>query len=114
MVLDNAGNPLCSTMWPGSTTDVKSLVPVVVPLQRHFGVQRVCIVADRGMISEATITEIEMRGWLYILGVRMRRTKEARGGAVAAGPVSGGLPEERRGRGARATGGQGGLGRQAP
>lgn len=78
MVLDNAGNPLCSTMWPGNTTDVTSLVPVVKRLQQHFGVQRVCIVADRGMISEATMAEIESRGWLYILGVRMRRTKEAR------------------------------------
>lgn len=78
MVLDNAGNPLCSTMWPGNTTDVSSLAPVVKRLQEHFGVQRVCIVADRGMISAATIAEIERRGWLYILGVRMRRTKEAR------------------------------------
>jgi hypothetical protein len=78
MVLDNAGNPLCSTMWPGNTTDVTSLVPVVKRLQQHFGVQRVCIVADRGMISEPTISEIESRGWFYILGVRMRRTKEAR------------------------------------
>lgn len=78
MVLDNAGNPLCSTMWPGNTTDVTSLAPVVKRLQTHFGIQRVCIVADRGMISEATIAEIEARGWLYILGVRMRRTKEAR------------------------------------
>ena len=78
MVLDNAGNPLCSTMWPGNTTDVTSLVPVVKRLQQHFGVQRVCIVADRGMISEPTIAEIESRGWFYILGVRMRRTKEAR------------------------------------
>lgn len=78
MVLDNAGNPLCSTMWPGNTTDVTSLAPVVKRLQQHFGIQRVCVVADRGMISAATIAEIEARGWLYILGVRMRRTKEAR------------------------------------
>lgn len=78
MVLDNAGNPLCSTMWPGNTTDVTSLVPVVKRLQQHFGVQRVCIVADRGMISDATMAEIESRGWFYILGVRMRRSKEAR------------------------------------
>jgi len=78
MVLDNAGNPLCSTMWPGNTTDVKSLAPVVKRLQTHFGIQRVCVVADRGMVSEATIAEIEARGWLYILGVRMRRTQEAR------------------------------------
>jgi len=78
MVLDNAGNPLCSTMWPGNTTDVTSLVPVVKRLQTHFGIQRVCIVADRGMISKATIAEIQARGWFYILGVRMRRTTEAR------------------------------------
>jgi transposase len=51
---------------------------VVRRLQQHLGIQRVCIVADRGMISEGTIAEIEARGWLYILGVRMRRTKEAR------------------------------------
>jgi len=78
MVLDNAGNPLCSTMWPGNTTDVTSLAPVVARLQEHFGVAAVCVVADRGMISAATIAEIERRGWRYILGVRMRRTKEAR------------------------------------
>ena len=83
MVLDNAGSPLCSTMWPGNTTDVTSLVPVVKRLQQHFGVQRVCIVADRGMISESTIAEIESRGWFYILGVRMRRTKEARDEVLA-------------------------------
>jgi hypothetical protein len=85
MVLDNAGNPLCSTMWPGHTTDVTSLIPVVKRLQTHFGIQRVCIVADRGMISEATIADIEARGWLYILGVRMRRTKEARDEVLSRG-----------------------------
>jgi Transposase DDE domain len=83
MVLDNAGRPLCSTMWPGNTTDVTSLAPVVKRLQTHFGIQRVCIVADRGMISDTTIADIESRGWLYILGVRMRRTKEARDEVLA-------------------------------
>lgn len=83
MVLDNAGNPLCSTMWPGNTTDVTTLAPVVERLQRHFGVARVCVVADRGMISQGTIEQIEQRGWQYILGVRMRRTREARDDVLA-------------------------------
>lgn len=29
VVLDGAGRPLCCEMWPGNTTDVKTLVPIV-------------------------------------------------------------------------------------
>jgi hypothetical protein len=78
VVLDNEGTPICSEMWPGNTTDVKSLVPIVERLRRHFNVQEVCIVADRGMISGKTIRAIEARQWKYILGVRMRKCKEVR------------------------------------
>ena len=77
VVLDDEGRPLCSHMWPGNTADVTSLVPVVDRLRTQFKVGEVCIVADRGMISRATIEQLEARGWRYILGVRMRRTREA-------------------------------------
>ena len=78
VILDNLGSPICSEMWPGNTTDVTTLVPIVERLQRQFSVGNVCIVADRGMISEETIQEIRKRNWQYILGVRMRNSKEAR------------------------------------
>lgn len=76
VVLEDEGRPLCSQMWPGNSADVRSLVPVVDRLRTRFKVGEVCIVADRGMISQATIGEIQARGWRYILGVRMRRTRE--------------------------------------
>jgi hypothetical protein len=78
VVLDDQGNPLCSEMWPGNVTDVKTLVPVVNRLKTRFPVGNVCIVADRGMISAPTKQEIQKRQWKYILGVRMRRCKEAK------------------------------------
>jgi len=78
MILDDRGNPLCSEMWPGNVTDVKTLVPVVDRLKTRFGVGNVSIVADRGMISEETIREIERRRWKYVLGVRMRKSKEVK------------------------------------
>jgi hypothetical protein len=78
MILDDEGRPICSEMWPGNTADVKSLVPVVERLRRQFAVGRVCIVADRGMISQDTMRQIEERQWEYILGVRMRSSSEAR------------------------------------
>ena len=77
VVVDNEGRPIMSELWPGNTADVKSLVPIVDRLRGYFKVNEVCIVADRGMISQATIGDIKQRGWQYILGVRMRRFKEA-------------------------------------
>jgi transposase len=72
VVLDQDGTPLCSEMWPGNTADVKTLTPVVTRLQKRFGIGRICIVADRGMISKETISDLERNHIDYILGVRMR------------------------------------------
>jgi transposase len=73
MVLDNSGTPLCSQILPGNATDVKSLLPVRARLERQFAVERVCLVADRGMISKHTLTELERDRWPYILGARLRQ-----------------------------------------
>ena len=85
IVLDQQGNPICSELWPGNTADVKSLVPIVERLKSRFGIDSVCIVADRGMISAATLAELEKRKWKYILGVRMRSSSEAKAVVARAG-----------------------------
>jgi len=77
-VLDGDGRPICCEMWPGNTTDVKTLIPIVDGLYRRFGIVKVCIVADRGMISQETLNDLDQQGWPYILGARMRRCKEVR------------------------------------
>ena len=43
---------------------------------QRFAIGRVCVVADRGMISAQTIASLEERGLEYILGVRERSSKE--------------------------------------
>ena len=80
VVLDGQGRPICCELWPGNTADVSTLIPVVDRLRQRFAVGKVCIVADRGMISRETIEELEKpgRGWLYILGARMRAQKEVK------------------------------------
>jgi hypothetical protein len=79
-VLDGQGRPICCELWPGNTTDVTALIPVVDRLRSRFGVRRVCIVADRGMISQETLAALEQpeRGWQYILGARMRSQNEVK------------------------------------
>jgi len=63
VLLDGDGRPVCTEMWPGNTADVTTLVPVVDRLRTRFSIGRVCIVADRGMISAETIAELEARGF---------------------------------------------------
>src|SRR5215813_9488270 len=78
VLLDGDGRPVCSEMWPGNTADVTALIPVIDRLRRRFDITRVCVVADRGMISAETIAELEARRLLYILGVRERTDKLVR------------------------------------
>jgi len=67
-VLDNRGFPLFCKMWPGNTTDEKSLLPVEGRLKKLFGVEKIRVIADRGMISQGTIEQMEAKGFWYILG----------------------------------------------
>ena len=78
VLIDGDGRPVCSEMWPGNTADVTTLMPVIDRLRRRFDIARVCIVADRGMISAETLAELEARRLLYILGVRERSDKLVR------------------------------------
>jgi hypothetical protein len=78
VVLDEAGRPICSEIWPGNLPDVTALLPVVDRLRARFGIARMCVVADRGMISAETMAELEARGIDYILGARERSDKEVR------------------------------------
>jgi len=75
-VLDQTGRPICCPMWPGNRTDVTVLVPTIDRLRLRFGVQDVVVVADRGMLSQDTIQELERRKLHYILGTKLRRHKE--------------------------------------
>jgi len=78
VVLDQEGRPICCELWPGNTTDVTTLVPVAERLRQRFGIGRVCLIADRGMVREETLKSLEANGWDYIVGTRMRNSKEVR------------------------------------
>jgi len=75
VVIDGAGHPLCCELLPGNVSDLSVLRPLIERLQQRFGLSRVCLVADRGMISGPTIAALEAAGFEYILGVRERTDK---------------------------------------
>ena len=78
MALDVEGRPICCEMWPGNTADVKTLIPIVKRMRERFRLREITVVADRGMVSRATLEAFEKSDppVCYIVGVRMRRQKE--------------------------------------
>jgi len=77
-VLDGQGRPVCCELWPGNTSDAKTLVPIVDRLKSRFHIRSICVVADRGMISRETIAKLQAahRDTRFILGARLRSVKE--------------------------------------
>jgi hypothetical protein len=78
VLIDGDGRPVCSEMWPGNTADVTTLIPVIDRLRQRFAIGRICVVADRGMISAETVTALDERALLYLLGTRERTDKVVR------------------------------------
>jgi transposase len=82
-LINDAGRPICCETWPGNTTDVKTLLPVADRLKKRFSADLFCLVADRGMISAETLKSLDERDIPYILGSRMRKTREVRDEVLA-------------------------------
>src|SRR5215207_4544326 len=97
VVVDAQGRPICTEMMPGNTADVSVLVPVIDRLRHRFGITRACVVADRGMIAEATIAALDERGLEYVLGVRERTDARVRTVLEDARPFTPLLIERARG-----------------
>jgi hypothetical protein len=78
LAVDVQGRPICCELWPGNTADVTTLKPVVERLRQRFRLREITVVADRGMVSQATLEAFEgsVPPVRYIVGVRMRRQKE--------------------------------------
>jgi hypothetical protein len=83
VLVDGDGRPVCSEMWPGNVADVTTLIPVIDRLRERFAIGRICVVADRGMISAATVAALEERKLLYLLATRERTDKAVRDAILA-------------------------------
>ena len=79
VVMSKEGIPLCHEVWSGNTNDVKCFANVIETLKKKYGLSRIVLVGDRGMISKKNIASLHESGFEYILGFRMRTiSKEER------------------------------------
>jgi len=91
LVITGDGFPVAHHVFPGNTADITAFRAAIKDLRQRFLIRRVVIVADRGVVSEGIIEELENvkpedsriggQGSTdtkieYILGMRMRKNKE--------------------------------------
>jgi hypothetical protein len=83
LAITRQGLPVKSWIWPGNTADVSTIEQVKRDLA-GWRLNRVVYVADGGMMSQENLTHLARGGSGYIVGVPLRKSKEA--AAVLARP----------------------------
>jgi transposase len=69
------GIPIAHHVFSGDTTDSTTLKQVLEDLVARFAVGRICVVADRGLISEDNIAEVEDAKCDWLFATKLRRRK---------------------------------------
>ena len=73
VLMNERGEPLAHETFPGNQNDVICFKKMIEKMVDKYGVGRVILVGDRGMISHKNIALLEEMGLEYILGYRMRQ-----------------------------------------
>ena len=67
------GVPIAHHVFAGNTNDAATLPAVLEDLAKRFAVSRICVVADRGLISAANVETVAAAGFDHVLATRLRR-----------------------------------------
>jgi transposase len=66
------GLPIGYELFPGSTFEGHTLIPVLEKLKARYQLEDVVFVADRGLLSEENLSLLEEKKFKYIVGARIK------------------------------------------
>lgn len=67
------GWPLAHHVFRGNQRDATTVQPVLEDLERRFGVRRMVLVGDRGMVTSDNLALLRAQGQGYVVGLQRRR-----------------------------------------
>ena len=67
------GIPIAHHVFAGDTGDASTLPAVLADLASRFAVGRICVVADRGLISKDNVEAVAAAGFDHVLATRLHR-----------------------------------------
>jgi transposase len=92
LLTTRAGCPVAISVYEGNTADASTLMPQVKQLREQFGLERLVLVGDRGMISHKAIKELRnLEGLVWITALKSAQIRAL----VQGGELQLGLFDER-------------------
>jgi transposase len=76
LLIDTGGLPIGYELFAGNTFDGKTMVKSLENLKKRFGINRVIIVADRGINSKGNLNLIKEAGYGYIVASKIKTMSE--------------------------------------
>ena len=78
LLLDKAGLPITYKLFSGNTTDFETLLPILSELKSNYNLNRVIVVADKGLNSSTNKAYNIIKGDGYIFSRSVRGTKASK------------------------------------
>lgn len=72
LLIDDQGIPISYELFPGNTSDFRTLEPVMKSLKERYGISRLIITADRGLNSKGNLAFLRSIGFDYVMAYKIR------------------------------------------
>jgi len=75
LMVTQQGLPIGYQVFPGSTYEGHTLIPILESIKEKYSLGKVVFVADSGLLNGANIQAMDNAGFQYIVGARFRKMK---------------------------------------
>ena len=90
LLVSTGGYPLAYEMFEGKKYEGHTMLPVIEAFKAKYKLQKMVVVADAGLMSNDNITELQNKGYEYIIGARIKNeTKSIEKQILSAGLKNG-------------------------
>ena len=72
LITNSEGHPVSYELFPGSTSEGKTLVAGIEKLKKRFNLKKVILAADRAMFSEANLKAMDEMGIHYVVAAKLK------------------------------------------
>ncbi|MCR6640130.1 MAG: IS1634 family transposase [Sporocytophaga sp.] len=77
LLVSKGGYPLAYDIFEGNQFEGHTMLPVIDSFKSQYGLEKLVVVADAGLLSKENINRLHQKGYEYILGARIKSEPKA-------------------------------------